>query len=156
MKLHALVLFSLLSLSCSKEEEPACTRDSQCASATTSCTIGLCKEGTCLAQPVAEGTRVADQSPVKDKFCVVLKCDKTGKAVEMADGSRVPSAQVACKKSFCEGTTLKTENIMDGVPCDSDKGTCRGGVCQPNTPGDTGPTPMDTGVMETDVDAATD
>ena len=149
---RALLLFLVLGFGCSKEE-PGCEKDAQCTSATTACTTGVCRDGSCLAQPVAEGTRLADQTPVKNKLCVQLKCDKAGRAVEVADGSKVPP-QVACKQSSCDGTTPKTENILDGVPCESGNGTCRGGVCQPN--GDSGPPPVDTGMAETEVDSASD
>ena len=133
---------------CSKEEEPECTKNSQCTSATTGCTVGVCKEGTCVGQPVADGTRYPDQSSVATKWCVVLKC-KAGLPVETADGSKTPEA-IECKKQTCDGTTLKVDNIGEGVGCGGG-GACRGGVCMPpidsGTPTDTGST-GDTGSTE--------
>lgn len=149
--MRALLVALVLCLGCSKEE-PGCDRDAQCTSATTACTTGVCRDGACLGVPVAEGTRLADQSPVKEKFCVQLRCDKAGRAVEVSDGSKVPP-QVACKQTSCDGTTLKTEDILDGVACESGNGACRAGVCQMNV--ETGP-PMDTGVAETEADSAMD
>lgn len=150
---------SFLYVGCSKAEEPDCERDGQCATANTACTRGLCRDGKCLAEALPEGTRPADQSSVKDKYCVELRCNKTGAPVEVALGSKVP-AEIACKKNLCDGMTLKTESILDGVPCESGAGTCRGGVCKPNE--DSGTPPTDTGtadtgdMMEAAVDAATD
>jgi hypothetical protein len=153
----ASALLSVMLVGCSKEEEPQCERDSQCASATTACTKGVCRGGVCNADPLPEGTRLTDQSPVKDKFCVKLVCNKTGQAVEAEDGSKVPSEIIPCKKQQCEGTSLKTIAVMDGVSCDLDKGTCRAGVCQSNDAGpvvDTG-TP-EVGEMDTGSDAGSD
>lgn len=151
--LAAFALLGALSLGCSKEEDPQCTRDLQCASANTACTKGACRGGVCNADPLPEGTLLADQSPVAAKHCVKLVCNKTGQAVEAADGSKVPTAVVPCKKQECEGTTLKTLTVMDGVSCDLDKGTCRGGICQSN---DAGPI-TDTGSADTgEMDAASD
>lgn len=133
-------VFALLAqVSCSKDEDPECSKDSDCKSATTGCTVGVCRDGKCAANPVADGTRVADQTPVKDKSCVALKC-KAGVAVEAADTSKTPAA-IECKKQYCDGTNLKVENILDGVAC-AGGGACIGGVCKP--PVDSGP-PTDTG-----------
>lgn len=137
-----------LDVGCSKEE-PQCEKDAQCTSANTACTRGVCREGVCHSDPLPERTLVPDQSPVKDKYCVELRCDKAGKAVEVPLGSKVPMTVIPCKKQECDGTTLKTTDVLDGVPCDSGNGTCRGGVCRPNE--DSGPPPGDTGAMDSGV-----
>lgn len=124
-------------------DDAECGSDADCKSATTACTIGKCDGSKCVAQPIAEGTRLADQSAVKDKPCVVLKC-KAGLPTEMADGSKT-GPDVACQKATCDGTTLKVTNIADGVPCEGG-GACGGGKCLP--PADAGPKP-DTGAGDT-------
>lgn len=145
----ALSLFALslhVGMGCSKDEEPECSKDSQCTSATTGCTYGACKDGKCVAQPLADGTRAPDQSPVKDKWCVTLKC-KAGVPNEFPDGSKTP-APIECKQQTCNGTTLEVTDIRDGVGCGGG-GACRGGVCQP--PIDSG-TSTDTGATDTGSD----
>lgn len=127
---------------CASDEEPKCQADTDCTSATTQCTVGVCREGKCVAQPVPDGTRLDKQPSIAEKPCVTLRC-KAGKVDEAADGSRTPEP-IECKKHVCEGTTLTTVNILDGVPC-AGGGACRGGVCLP--PGDAGPT--DTGATDT-------
>jgi hypothetical protein len=146
----ALVTFGLLGYAavpgCSSDEPAECSKDSDCKAASTGCTIGVCQATKCVGKPIADGTRVADQTPVKDKWCVVLKC-KAGVATETADGSKTPADVPACQKAECDGTTLKTVKIADGVPCEGG-GACLGGKCE--LPADTGPrpdtgTPTDTG-----------
>ncbi|MBI2388754.1 MAG: hypothetical protein HYV09_03975 [Deltaproteobacteria bacterium] len=140
---------------CASDEEPSCQADTDCVSATTPCTVGVCRESKCVAQPVADGTRLKDQPPIAEKPCILLRC-KAGKVEETADGSRTPDF-IECKKHICEGTTLTTVNILDGVAC-AGGGACRGGVCLPpadSGPGDTGST--DTGGDDTgSTDGASD
>ncbi len=124
---------------CSADDADECSKDGDCSSASTGCTVGVCRDGACAAQPVPDGTRLTDQSSVKDKPCVVLKC-KAGVPTETADGSKTPEP-IACKKLSCDGTALKTDNIADGVPCEGG-GACRAGSCI--APVDSGP-PADTG-----------
>jgi hypothetical protein len=150
----ASALLGALLASCSKEEDPQCERDTQCSSANTACTKGVCRGGVCNADPLPEGTK-PDQSPLKGKYCVQLVC-KAGAAVEVPS-TLTPTESIPCKQQFCEGTTLKVVPVMDGVNCDLDKGTCRAGVCQSNDAGpivDTG-TP-EVGDMDSGSDAASD
>lgn len=126
-----------LHIGCSSEPEPECTRNSNCTSATTPCTIGVCQDGKCQAQPVTDGTRVADQTPVKDKYCVKLEC-RAGKPTEAPDNSKTPP-EVPCQKQVCENMQAKPEQVMDGVPCASSMGTCQAGVCVLNDSGPIGP-----------------
>ncbi len=152
------LLAALFVVGCASKEEPQCTLNSQCTSATTACTKGVCREGSCAADPLPEGTVLADQSPVKDKYCVQLVCNKTGQPTEAALGSKTPPDAVQCKKHVCEGTTLKTETFLDGIPCESGNGSCRKGVCVSNDAGpmpDTGMPPMEASV-DADLEAATD
>ncbi len=138
---------------CSSDDEPECTRDSNCSSATTGCTRGVCKDGKCEAQPVADGTRVADQSPVQGKFCVKLEC-KAGKATEVNDTTKTPP-EVPCQKQVCENMASKPELVGDGVPCMSSMGSCQAGMCVLNP--ESGPIGMpDTSGSEAGDDAVSD
>lgn len=153
-----LLAYGAVGQGCSSEPSE-CTKDSECTSATTGCTVGVCKDSKCNAQPVADGTRYSDQSSVKDKPCVVLKC-KGGVATEFPDGSKT-GPDLVCQKASCDNLTLKITNIMDGVPCEGG-GACGGGKCLP--PVDAGPkvdtgAPVDTGAADdtgTTDDAAAD
>lgn len=153
----ASALLAALSLGCASKEEPQCTRDSQCTSANTACTKGVCRDGSCAADPLPEGTVLADQTPVASKHCVQLVCNKTGQPTEAPLGSKTPEP-IPCKSQTCEGTTLKTENFLDGIPCESGNGSCRMGVCVSNDAGpvvDTGTPPVDAD-MDAELEAATD
>jgi hypothetical protein len=135
---------------CSSDDEPECSSDRNCSSATTACTKGVCNGGKCEAQPVADGTRVADQSSVAGKPCVKLEC-KAGRATEVNDSTKTPP-EVACQKQTCENMAPKVENVLDGVPCMSSMGACQGGMCVLS---DSGPIGMpDTAPTETSVDDA--
>jgi hypothetical protein len=147
-----------LHMGCS-DPEPECERDGQCTSATTNCTKGVCAGGKCEAQPVADGTRVTDQSSVKDKYCVKLEC-KAGRPTEVADNSKI-KPDVPCQRQTCEAMVAKTENVLDGVPCNSSMGACQGGMCIASDSGSIGPdtAPMDTSSEVSDdaeSDAASD
>jgi len=149
-----------LHVGCSKDDEPECTRSSACVSGNTTCTVGVCVEQKCVTQPRPDGTKVTDQTPVRDKLCTKLEC-KAGKAVEAADVSKT-GEPVECNTLTCEGTTLKTSPIMDGVPCRSSSGTCQGGKCilipdsGPIGPKDGSTDADDDATADTETDAAAD
>lgn len=143
-------------IGCSSDPEPECTRNSNCVSANTDCTTGVCKDGKCQAEPVADGTRVADQSSVKSEFCVKLEC-QGGKPTKVNDTSKTPP-EVPCQKQVCENMQAKTEQVMDGVPCASSMGTCQSGACVLNDSGPIGPKDSsgDTDTTEVGDDASGD
>jgi hypothetical protein len=145
-----------LHVGCSSDPEPECTSNSGCKSATTVCTLGVCKDGKCEAQPVADGTRVADQTAVQGKYCVKLEC-RAGKPTEVNDTTKLPPT-IACQQQECVDMAPKVTVLGDGVPCESSMGTCQGGMCVLNDSGPIGPTDTgdDTSSSEVGDDASGD
>lgn len=87
-------------------EDPECTGDGDCSSLDDGCMQGVCDNGSCTTEPVAEGTPCGDA------------------ATSACDGADTCDAM-----GVCQPNTLDDGALCDDCPGGGTCGTCAAGVC---------------------------
>lgn len=102
----------------------ACLDPSDCPEPTNPCTVRICQEQRCVAEP-QQGGAAADWAQVPED-CEVLRCSSLGEPVAADDPSDLPSDDGnPCTDEVCDDNGPAHPPLASGTSC-GDGGTCNG------------------------------